>query len=176
EALDKLWKITVRVFRPEAGGVVGTRIGWFRSKFEPLAGLATLAMIPAALIGLVVYGFERARVRLAREEGISSPGLFRDALLIPPLIYLAFCVINFQAGPDLIPFFPFIGVFAGWFFVRAGEYASSVNWIKRKDRRLINDWHFPALALLAILIVIVTRAATYRVDSWTLQYQEQQFK
>src|SRR5262249_126049 len=36
-----------------------------------------------------------------------------DALWIPPLVYLVFCLINFQAGPDLISLFPFIGFFAG---------------------------------------------------------------
>jgi hypothetical protein len=174
-ALDKLWKISVRVFRPEAGGFPGTRIGWFRSKFEPLAGLVTLAMIPAALIGLVVFGFERVRARLTRKEGIRSPDLFLDALLIPPLVYLAFCVINFQAGPDLIPFFPFIGVFAGWCFVKFGRLLASINWLRLGDRPVVKEWYVAALGL-SLVLIIFARAITYRVDGWTLQYQDREFK
>src|SRR5713226_5468072 len=176
EALDKLWKISVRVFRPEAGGFAGTRIGWFRSEFEPLAGLATLAMIPAALIGVVVFGFERIWGRVTRKEGIGSPDLFRDALLIPPLVYLVFCVINFQAGPDLIPFFPFIGVFAGWFFVKLGQLLASINWLKLRNRRVVKESYVAALGLSLVLIIIFVRAITYRADGWTLQYQDREFK
>lgn len=176
EALDKLWKISVRVFRADAGGFADTRIGRFKSHFETPAGLATLVMIPSAFIGLVIFGFERARASLTRAEGIGSPDLFRDALLVPPLIYLAFCVINFQAGPDLIPFFPFIGIFAGSFFIKFGQLLASINWFKLRDRRVVKEWYIAAFGLSLILIIIFTRAITYRVDSWTLQSQGQEIK
>jgi hypothetical protein len=172
-ATVKLWRIIVRVFRPDT--LFGNSIlGTFKSGFEPLAGLVTLAMVPASLVGLVVFVFERARIKLKVKGSIGSPDLFRDALLIPPAVYLAFCLINFQAGPDLIPFFPFIGIFAGWFFVRADQAIASAAWIKRRTW-LTRHW-VPGLAILVVLIVIMVRTATYRVETWTLQYQDQEFK
>jgi hypothetical protein len=99
DALTHLWRVLLRIFR------VG------------------IVLVAISLIGLVMFGIERVRERLGKET--PRPGyVFRDALLIPPLVYLAFCLVNFQSGPDLIPFFPFIGLFAGWFFVEASRWIS----------------------------------------------------
>lgn len=99
DALTHLWRVLLRVF---GAGIV---------------------LVAISLIGLVMFGIERVRDRL-RKETPRPRYMFRDALLIPPLVYLAFCLVNFQSGPDLIPFFPFIGLFAGWFFVEASELVS----------------------------------------------------
>jgi hypothetical protein len=174
-AVVKLWRIIVRVFRPDTSAFGSTLLGMFKSRFEPLAGLTTLAMVPAALVGLLVFVFERARIKLKSKGSMGSPDLFRDALFIPPMVYLAFCLINFQAGPDLIPFFPFIGIFAGWFLVRAGQTIASMNWIKQRRWPGSDAW-VPGFAIVLVVVVIVMRTATYRVDTWTLQYQDQEFK
>ena len=176
EALDKLARTVLREFRPDTSGYGGTVIGRFKSMFEPVAGLTTLAMVPASLCGLLLFAVQRVRSKLKRQEPLDSRDFMRDALVIPPVVYLAFCLINFQSGPDLIPFFPFIGIFAAWFFVRAGQYLSYARWIRLSGRHFVKQWHLPALALLAILTVLFLRAVTYRVDSWTLQYQDQEFK
>lgn len=175
DALQKLWRIIVRVFRPDTAAFGGTLIGLFKSRFEPIAGLVTLAMVPVSFIGLLLFTLERVRAKLKGKEAIQSPDVFRDALVWPAVVYLAFCVINFQAGPDLIPFFPFIGIFAGWFFVKAGEAAASIDWIKH-SRWPAREWWVPSLAAVMVLIIILTRTATYRMDTWTLQYQDQEFK
>ena len=152
KAIAKLWEIIIRVFRYD----------------RPLVILS--------LFGLVMFIADRLRDKFRGKEQLAGPELFRDAVAIPALVYLAFCMINFQASADLIPLFPFIGIFAGWFLVRTGSFVSSVDWIKRRDRQLVRDWHLPALALLTILIVLFVRTLTYRVDTWTLQDQDQDFK
>ena len=130
-------------------------------------------MVPASLIGLLLFGVERVRAKFSSREPVDSNDMFRDALLIPPVVYLVFCLINFQSGPDLIPFFPFIGIFAAWCLVRAGQFVSSIG-SKSGARQLVKQWHVPALALLAILIVLAARAVTHRSDSLTLESQDQE--
>jgi hypothetical protein len=175
DALDKLWRVIHREFRPDTSGYSNDLIGRFKFRFEPAAGLVALAMVPAAVIGLALFCIERVRVKLKRREAVGSNELFRDALLIPPLVYFVFCLINFQSGPDLIPFFPFIGIFAAWFFVRTGHFVSAGR-LKMSIGSLIKPWYLPALALLVIATVLFARAVTYRPDNWTLQYQDQEFK
>jgi DolP-mannose mannosyltransferase len=174
DALQKLWRIIERVFRPDTAAFAGTMIGAFKSRFEPLAGLVTLAMVPVSFVGTLIFTFESLRTKL-KHKSIRSPGVFRDALIWPAGVYLAFCVINFQAGPDLIPLFPFIGIFAGWFLVKAGQAIASIGWTQRR-RSPVGEWWLPALAVLIVLSIVLVRMATYRVDAWTLQYQDQEFK
>jgi len=175
DAVDKLWKTVLRVFRPDTAAIADSLIGRFKSRFEPFAGLATLAMVPASVIGALSFGFERVRAKLAGKQAIQSPKLFRDALLIPPLVYFGFCLVNFQAGPDLIPFFPFIGIFAAWFLIKGGRLIAS-RWIEHSTSPVAPEMWLPLGALLLILIVVSARTVTYRVGGWTLQYQDQEFK
>ena len=175
DAVNKLWRIVLRVFRPDTASLADTLIGRFKSRFEPFAGLATFAMVPASIIGALLFGFERVRAKLAGKQAIQSPELFRDALLIPPLVYLGFCLVNFQAGPDLIPFFPFIGIFAAWFLIKAGRLIAS-RWLRHSTSAVPPEIWLPLGALLLILIVLAVRTVTYRVGGWTLQYQDQEFR
>jgi hypothetical protein len=86
-------------------------------------------------------------------------------LLIAPLIYLGFCLVNFQSGPDLIPLFPFIGLFAGWCLVNAGGKRMWLGFARP----------LPVLALIALTALILFRAVTFKVDSGvTLQDQDRQ--
>lgn len=174
-AVDKLWKIVLRVFRPDTAALADSLIGRFKSWFEPPAGLATLAMVPAGVIGALLFGFQRVRTKLAGKQAIQSPELFRDALLIPPLVYLGFCLVNFQAGPDLIPFFPFIGIFAAWFLIKGGRLIASRR-RKHSASPVPPELWLPLGALVLILIIVGVRTVTYRVGGWTLQYQDQEFK
>ena len=176
DALNKLWTVVLRVFRPETVALGGSLIGRFKSRFEPFAGLATLAMVPASLIGLLLFGLDRVRAKFGEQRPLQSPDLFVDALFIPPAVYLGFCLINFQAGPDLIPFFPFIGIFAGLFFVKAGGLLSPLRWIRQMPSLMAREMWVPGLALALILAVILARTVTYRADGWTLKYQDQEFR
>ncbi|MEK6320294.1 MAG: DolP-mannose mannosyltransferase [Acidobacteriota bacterium] len=169
DALDKLWTFILRVFRPDPGALGGGLAGHIR--FESVVGLATLAMVPCSLIGLMLFGLDGVRAKFSG-GAIQSPRLFVDALFIAPAVYLGFCLINFQAGADLIPFFPFIGIFAGLFLVKAGAFLASFSWIKKMRVPLAREMLIPGLALVLILVVIVVRSASYKVGDWMLQSQD----
>jgi hypothetical protein len=140
ETVALLWKVAVRVFRLD------------------------LVLIALSVAGLIMFGIERVRTRLKDRKALESPCLFGDAIVILPLIYLAFCLINFQSGPDLIPLFPFIGLFAGWFVVTLG------------GARFGLARYLPAAALILLFALIIFRALIYRVESeLTLQDQEKGF-
>lgn len=142
ETLSLLCRVAVRVFRLD------------------------LVLVALSLAGLIMFGVERAKARLRCGKAFESSSLFIDAIVILPLIYLAFCLINFQSGPDLIPLFPFIGLFAGWLVIKLSG--------ARFGRGLAR--HLPAAALIVLCALIVYRSLIYRVDSeLTLQEQEREF-
>jgi hypothetical protein len=127
-----------------------------------------------ALAGFVMFGVERLRAR--RRGALSSPDLFRDALVIAPLVYLAFCLINFQSGPDFLPLFPFIGIFAGWLITEIAGLLTSSRVVQSKPS--VYKWieSLPAAALLLTIMITITRAAIYRMEDWTLWHQERELK
>jgi len=135
-----LWKVAVRVFR------------W------------DLALVVLGAVGLITFAAERVRARI-KDGPFEASEAFRDAIVLAPSIYLAFCLINFQSGPDLLPLFPFIGMFGGWLIVKVGGSP-----IGRELARIA-----PAAAVVVLLTLIVFRSMTYRVDSLTLQDQQKQF-
>ena len=172
-ALGDLWAWTITynytVFGPDAerGSANAFDHLWtmIRRTFE-----RDTILVMIAFLGLLVFCIQRIREKLEHGWALNSPELFRDALLFPPLIYLGFSLINFQGGPDTIPFFPFIGIFAGWSFLqldlliasyatrRLGQQLSAVPWAR-------------AIAATAIIIFVVIRAVAYRAEGRTLQDQ-----
>lgn len=152
DALTHLWKVLLRVF---GAGIV---------------------LVAISLIGLVMFGIERVRDRL-RKETPPRRYMFRDALLIPPLVYLAFCLVNFQSGPDLIPFFPFIGLFAGWFFVETSELISAsrlltrVTFARSRPRLLLRS------AVVIVLVLVLYRSVVSAFERGPrLQDQDRAFE
>ena len=72
--------------------------------------------------GLLVYIFQNLRSRFAKNDSSGKQDeASNDALWMPMIVYLLFCLINLQAGPDLIPLFPFIGIFTGFAIVKAAR-------------------------------------------------------
>jgi len=141
DALAHLWRVSLRVFKLE------------------------IILVLISLIGMAMFATESFRAGLKRAERFESWN-FKSALLIPPVIYLVFCLINFQSGPDLIPLFPFIGLFAGYGLIKLGE--------ARLGRGLLKP--LPSLALIVIAILVLFRAATYKLESgMTLQDQDREF-
>jgi hypothetical protein len=132
------------------------------------------ALLALSLIGFVMFAAERLRARLKGRESLRSQELFRDAILVPPVVYLGFCLINMQGGPDLIPVFPFLGIFGGWFFVQAARFIESRRRAEAGARR-ISVW-IPRSALGLILMLALGRAAIYRFEGWTVRYQESLLK
>lgn len=146
-ALTHIWKVMNRILQRDVGLVI------------------------LSVFGLLLYGAERIRARI-KGESLLSPDLFRDAIVFPPIVYFAFCLVNFQAGPDLIPFMPFIGLFAAKFFLDAGRSARSrIKWLKLRP-----DINLARAAILVILLVTFVRAALYRLDGPTLKQQDEAFK
>jgi DolP-mannose mannosyltransferase len=174
DAIHKLWIFIVRVFRPEPGALGNSLADHIEFAFESFAGLATLSMVPCSLIGLLLFGLDRVRAKFTNP--IQSPDLFPDALFIAPAVYLGFCLINFQASADLIPFFPFIGIFAGLFFIKAGAFLPSLGRIEKMRSPLAREKLIPGLALVLILVVILGHTVTYKIGDWTLQSQVREFR
>ena len=131
-------------------------------------------LLALSLVGFVMFAAERLRARLKVRKSVRPDELFRDAILIPPVVYLAFCLINMQGGPDLIPVFPFIGIFGGWFFVKTARFIETHRRAEAGLRRM-SVW-IPRFALGVILMLALGRAANYRFEGWTVRYQEQLMK
>jgi hypothetical protein len=165
-ALGELWSWTIvfpyTVFAPESAMPLA---GEAESLWLViLRGDAALALF--ALAGLVIYSATRVVNRI-RNRG--SSGGFKDALIFPPVIYLVFCLINFQNAPDLIPFFPFIGLFTGWLAAAAGGLLARV-------------WPRARVALPAAVIIIIVSLIAIRnlapgraPDSLSEQEEEARF-
>jgi hypothetical protein len=174
-ALGDLWAWTITfnysVFAPETQREPLRALIHIWSVMKRAFGVdAFAAAIGAA--GFTMFAVERARRRLGART--SDPDLFRDALLIPPVVYFAFCLINMQSGPDLIPFIPFFGIFAGWFVVKSGQFISTRQ--QRVSGKALR-WDLLVLAAGLILIVAFARGTAYWVaGGHALQDQERQFR
>jgi hypothetical protein len=130
--------------------------------------LKDIVFVVIAIAGLVFYAYERVRDKLRGKRGLDSADLYKDALVMPPLIYFAFCILNFQSSPDTIPFFPFIGLFGAWFFVKGSHVLDQHVRVGRLTPRLQLQRLLPAIAIVLIIFITVRNAAAYRLDARTL--------
>jgi hypothetical protein len=148
-----LWVVLLRVFR--------VNIVW----------------VAMAVTGFVIFAAERLRAWRTIKAALGSAGLFKDALVIASLVYLAFCLINFQSGPDLLPLFPFIGIFAGWLIEEVARRLASrrPDESKVESKPVLRRWveRAPALAFMLVLILASVRAATFRMEDQSLRDQAQ---
>lgn len=145
EAVSRVWETITDVFRRD------------------------VVLVILSAVGITLFFVERIRAKFERREALGSPELFKDALLIPPAVYLGFCLISFQGPDDLIPLFPFVGIFAGLVISKAARGVAS-SWRTRWAGRVL------IVAPVFILVLAVVRAAAYRVQSGsTLQDQEKEF-
>lgn len=175
-ALDNLWNWTIAynygVFRPETQRDTLEALNHIWKVIQRVFTFE-IAFVGLSIVGLAMYAVERVRARLNKE---ATPELFRDAILIPPIVYFAFCIINMQAGPDLLPFFPFIGIFSGLFLVRLGRFIA--NKMARHSGASKLRWErlVPGAALALILFIALAQGLAYRtVPGFTLQDQDRQF-
>jgi hypothetical protein len=176
-ALEDLWAWTIAfnysVFRPETQRAPVDALAHLWRVVERIYG-GDVVVVLAAVAGFFLFGFERARARLKLKD---RSDLFKEALLIPPGIYFGFCIINMQSGPDLIPFIPFIAIFAAWFLVRVAQFVSSRRVAAPDQSRLRWDLAVPAVALALMLFLSLGRAVAYNIPpGYTLQDQERQFE
>jgi hypothetical protein len=151
-ALAFIWKITRQLFRWE------------------------VVFVLLSLVGLIWFGVERWRARRGDGGGLTGGDLFRDALVMPPLIYFAFCLVNFQGGPDLLPLFPFIGIFAAWPMVESVRLIASTRRLDRAASAGIIK-AVPMLAIALLVAVLLVQGLTYRGEvEMTLQDQQRAFQ
>lgn len=170
-ALGDLWSWTIvyplTVFAPETTMAFGETRDHFwlvlQRELQPLSIIA-----PLALAGLVLYIIERARRRAGQRERIRFEDLSKDALVYPPVIYLIFCMINFQSAPDLIPLYPFIGLFAGLLVVEAVALIS-------RSRPKVASLVSAAVTIVVIVVTVVEHAPGGPVKT-TLQDQDREAK
>lgn len=148
EASDHLWKIMHRVFQPD------------------------IFLLCGSGLGLLIFLAERLRTKVRERIAWRAPDLFRDAIVIPPLIYLGFCFINIQGGPDLIPLVPFVGIFAAWLFVQAGRAAAQSRFAKNSASLPRLEVIVPGFAMVVILLLGLYRSTAYKLEGWTLKDQD----
>jgi hypothetical protein len=165
-ALGELWSWTIvypyTVFAPESAAPLGESVDSFWGVIRRELRWDTVIVV-AALAGLVIYSVTRIVLRIRRR---GSGDLFRDAVIFPAWIYLVFCMINFQNTPDLIPFFPFIGLFSGWLIVEAARLFARV-WHKAETA-------IPIVAMILIALLIGIRYSSSSRAEDELRDQEEE--
>jgi len=175
-ALGDLWDWTIRynynVYAYESMKASSLIHVWRVLNRVLSAGIVILAL---SVAGFVMFAAERIRDRFRIKT--EPPGdSFRDALLISVAVYFLFCLINFQSGPDLIPLFPFIGLFAGWFFVRVfGLLMKRPKFSGKAIVRSAPDI-LPRLAFLTVALLVFYRSLAFRFEHQSdIQDQERAF-
>ena len=142
EAADHLFKVMHRTFQPD------------------------FFLLILGAVGMVGYLIERIAAKVKEKKFFLSPDLFLDAILIPPFVYLAFCMINIQGGPDLIPFVPFLGIFLAWLMLKVEGLLS------RTRAASFSEALVPFLSLMIIALLVLLHAVFYRIQGWTLKDQD----
>jgi hypothetical protein len=173
-ALNDFWAWTITynysVFGPEAGPTLGDALHhiWVISRqvFE-----RDILLVLLSVVGFVLFLFERARGRVRGKTAFESPDLFRDAIVFPPLIYFAFMLINFQGPADLIPLFPFAGIFAGLSFARFSRWVGSLVPLRRLPPQFEGAL-VGMVVFVVIFVVVFVRAGSFRLRGLKLQDQD----
>ncbi len=132
-----------------------------------------MLLLAMAAAGIAVYAVRS--LLLKREAGfLSSPDRYRDALVFPPIVYLAFCLVNFQNKPDLIPFFPFIGIFLGYFIAGLGK-AVIPRMAELLKLNIARVGFVYSIVIVGLMVAVtVERAARYKLEGWSLAEQREE--
>lgn len=129
-------------------------------------------LVTFGLAGMLMFVFDRASATVKTKEALKSPDLFKDALIIAPFVYVLFCLVDFQAGPDLIPLFPFMGIFAAWFVVKIGRLIKDGQFLKQTGA---TRWVREAVIGI-VFVATVLCAITHKPQSATLSDQYREYK
>jgi len=164
-ALGDLWTWTVvfnySIYARKTIEGAGSSLGHLVNVTLKIFG-ANIVLVILSLGGFGWFALQRLRERLRGMSGLQSPDLFRDAIVIAPLVYFAACLIRFNAGPYLIPFLPFIGIFFGWFVVELMRLLNERSFATNAGRRSI-AW-MPNLVFIVLLGLAGYRAIAYRFE------------
>lgn len=179
-ALGDLWTWTVRynytVYLPEANVPPPAALAQVWRLANDAMG-ANIIWVKLSIAGFIVYALVRIWTRFKERKLVGGADLFKDAILIPPLIHLAFCIVNWQGEEGLIPFFPFIGIFAGYLVVTIARGISAISIIKRNAVAVrIVEWA-PVIPVILICLSVINHARDFEFNPGrTLQDQEAAYK
>jgi DolP-mannose mannosyltransferase len=131
--------------------------------------------VKLGLIGMLWFAVERVVERLRKSPPAAAP--FKAALLIPPLIFFGFCVINYPGADGLIVLVPFAGLFAAFVFAAIHQWLRSQAFIE--GRPLLA--RLSVAVLIAPLVVVgftaVERARVFAIEEGrTLADQRREFQ
>lgn len=176
--LVDLWQWTIvynySVFGPEANRGAGGGFAHLQKVANRIFGPDNEFVLISA-VGWLVFVVRSVWSKLKYRRLVDPTRPFRDAIIWPPAVYFLFCLVNFQAGPDLIPFFPFIGIFAAYLFVGLGRFAMTTRFFSQMRSRMVISW-IPQLAAATLFVLALGRGGLYRLDTWTYRDQEQRFE
>ena len=100
-------------------------------------------------VGLIIAVVREIK-RLGQQGRGYVVGSAMHAVMIAPVVYFAFCMLDIQSGPDLIPLVPFVAMFATIVLVYAIEQAATLLARVRgvATRPAVQNWMNVALAAL----------------------------
>jgi hypothetical protein len=179
-ALRDLWLWTVHynytVYLPEGNEPAGTSLALTWTLINDAMGSGAF-WVKVSIAGALLYLMTRVWVRFKERSFVGLPNMWKDAILMPPLVHLGFCIVNWPGRDNLIPFFPFIGIFAGYFVVKIARIIIAIPPIKRRAFAVrIIEWT-PVVPLVLILLSVIHHAKGYRIEPGrTLQDQQAAFK
>ena len=175
-ALGDLWAWTVEynylVYMPEGNETAGAALSRLWYWIDQVTAGETV-WVKLGIAGFLFFLAERIVERVKTRTFVTTPDLFKDVVILVPLLYLVFKTINYPGTDDLIPLFPFIGLFAGYLFVGAMRRLSALKSLGRNeiaDRML--RWA-PVLPVLVLAGLAVSHGVNYGVPRPTLQDQQQ---
>lgn len=92
------------------------------------------------------------------------------AVVIAPLVYFGFCMVDLQGGPDLIPLLPFVAIFAAVAIVFVVEHTTHLFGRRGKNSGPIENW-VSAAVIAFILYQNVSGAFSFERGFPTLKDQ-----
>ncbi|HJQ68013.1 MAG TPA: DolP-mannose mannosyltransferase [Blastocatellia bacterium] len=107
-----------------------------------------------AAAGLVFLIAQQIRLGAKAGKGYLLDQSRFHALLIAPLVYFVFCMINVQGDADFLPFLPFVSIFAAFALVTALDSALELLRRARKgaSQEAIRAAAFAAVCLLVFVL------------------------
>jgi hypothetical protein len=148
-ALGDLWAWTITynyaVYYPEGHEPPGVALDRLWFLIRQVTDGHTV-WVKLGIIGLLWFAAER----IIRRFRTSPPAdeAFKEALLVPPLIFFAFCLINYPGADGLIVLLPFAGLFAAFVLAALHQWLAARRFIKSR----------PALARLVAVVLIAPLA------------------
>jgi hypothetical protein len=177
-ALADLWAWTITynyaVYYPEGHEPPGVALNrlWFLIR-QVTEGQTV--WVKLGLLGLLGFAAERIVARLKKSP--PADDRFKEALLIPPVIFFGFCLINYPGADGLIILLLFAGLFAAFVFAALQQWLATRRFIEGRPllARLV------AIVLIAPLTVVafnaIKRARAFQIEEGrTLGDQRREFQ